>query len=76
MFYPNDCAGHLNQQAVCQIQNGQPVQVFTQRGTGSPEGAVTGLAVGLHQFWRTDGGGKMYIFNGTVGGNTGWVALN
>lgn len=72
---PYDCAGVLNQQMVCNIQNGQPFEVFTQNGTGTPEGAVSGLAVGLHQFWRTDTG-KMYIFNGTVGTSTGWVILN
>lgn len=68
--------GELNQQAVCNSLNGQPTDPVTQVGTGTPEGVVNGLAVGLHQFWRTDGGGKMYIFNGTVGENTGWVILN
>lgn len=67
--------GQLNQQAHCQTLNGQPTDPITQIGTGTPEGVVAGLAVGMHQFWRTDTG-KMYIFNGTVGENTGWVILN
>lgn len=68
--------GELNQQAACNAANGQPVDPVIQVGTGTPEGNVNGLAVGLHLFWRTDGGGKMYVFNGTVGTDTGWVILN
>lgn len=65
----------LNQQQHCQIANGQPTETFTQVGTATPEGAIAGLVVGLHQFWDSTGE-VMYIFNGTVGENTGWVALN
>lgn len=72
---PRDCSGALNQQAVCQTANGQPTEVTLQVGTGSPENVVTGLAVGLHQFWRTDGGGILYAFNGTVGTKVGWDAV-
>lgn len=68
--------GQLVQQVVCAQARGEPTSPITQVGTGSPESVVTGLSVGLHQFWRTDGGGKMYVFNGTVGENTGWVILN
>lgn len=67
--------GELNQQAVCNAANGQPVDPVIQVGTGTPEGNVNGLAVGLHQFWSTDNE-VMYVFNGTVGTDTGWVALN
>lgn len=74
MIFP-DCSGVLNQQAVCHIQNGQPWQTFTQTGIATPEGAVIGLVVGLHQYWATDTS-KMYVFNGVVGANTGWVILN
>lgn len=71
-----DCSGELNQQAVCHALNNQLTSPEIQTGTGTPEGVVTGITVGLHLFWRTDGGGKMYVFNGTVGENTGWVILN
>lgn len=76
-----DPCGILNQQAVCNTANGEPAEVFTQVGyTGTdsdvaPETNITGLAVGLHQFWRQSTG-KMYIFNGTVGTKVGWVILN
>lgn len=70
-----DRCGLLNQQAVCNAAQGLPTGPITQVGTGSPEGVVDGVAVGLHQFWRTDTD-KMYIFGGTVGENTGWVILN
>lgn len=71
----------LNQQQHCNIANGQPSEVFTQIGyTGTdddvaPENNITGLALGLHQFWR-ESTGKMYVFNGTVGTSVGWVILN
>lgn len=74
MSYIDPC-GLLNQQAVCNAANGQPVSPVIQVGTGSPENVVTGLAVGLHLFWRTDGGGVMYAFNGTVGTKVGWDAV-
>ena len=70
-----DCSGALNQQAYCNQANGQPTQTFTQNGEGTPEGEVVGLAIGLHQFWDTDGE-VLYVFNGTVGEDTGWVAIN
>jgi hypothetical protein len=68
-----DPCGVLNQQAVCDTQNGVMSSPFTQRGTVAPEGAVTGYAVGTHQYFNT-ATGKLYIFNGTVGENTGWAA--
>ena len=71
----NDCSGVLNQQMICRIANGQPQNPVIQTGTGTPEGAVIGLAVGTHLFFDTEGG-DMYVFNGTVGEDTGWVALN
>lgn len=77
---PDPC-GLLNQQFVCATANGQPTMPFTQVGTtGSaldvaPENNVTGMALGLHQFWRQSTG-KMYVFNGTVGTKVGWVILN
>lgn len=74
-MYLNDCSGALNQLAHCQTANGQPSNVVLQRGTATPEGAVVGVGVGYHQFWDSVGA-KMYVFNGTVGQNTGWVALN
>lgn len=70
-----DPCGTLNQQAVCNAAQGLPTSPFTQIGTATPEGSATGYAVGLHQFWD-ETNAKMYIFNGTVGENTGWVALN
>lgn len=71
----NDCSGDLNQQMICRIANGQPQNPVIQTGTGSPENVVIGLAVGTHLFWRTDGGGVMYAFNGTVGTSVGWDAI-
>lgn len=71
-----DPCGTLNQQAVCANARGEPPYPVRTVGTGVPEGNVTGLSVGLHEYWRTDGGGKMYVFNGTVGTKTGWVILN
>lgn len=70
-----DRCGTLNQQAVCDTQNGVPSTPFIQRGTDAPEGVVTGYAVGNHLYFRTSTG-KLYIFNGTVGTDTGWVILN
>lgn len=70
-----DRCGVLNQQAVCDTQNGVPPEPFVQRGIVAPEGVVTGHAVGNHQYFDTVAE-KYYIFNGTVGENTGWVALN
>lgn len=67
--------GELNQQAVCNAANGQPTEPVIQNVTATPEGSVNGLAVGLHLAWDTVGA-VMYVFNGTVGENTGWVALN
>lgn len=64
----------MNQQRVCNAQQGLPTEPFTQVGTGTPEGNTVGIVVGLHQFWSTDNE-TMYVFNGTVGENTGWVAL-
>lgn len=72
-LYVDPC-GTLNQQYHCQIANGQPTSPIVQVGTGSPENVVNGLAVGLHMFWRTDGGGILYVFNGTVGTSVGWDA--
>lgn len=74
MPYLNDCSGALNQQSHCNNANGQPTSPVVQVGTGSPENNITGLAIGLHMFWRTDGGGILYVFNGTVGTKVGWDA--
>lgn len=74
MIFP-DCSGALNQQAVCNAANGQLTSPAIQVGTGTPEGAIIGITVGLHLFWDATGG-DMYVFNGTVGTDTGWVALN
>jgi hypothetical protein len=74
MIFP-DCSGALNQQAVCNTANGQLTSVAVQVGTGTPEGEVIGITVGLHQFWDSEGE-VLYVFNGTVGTDTGWVALN
>lgn len=70
-----DRCGVLNQQAVCDTQNGVPAYPFVQRGTVVPENNVTGLAVGNH-FYLNTATSKMYFFNGTVGTEVGWNILN
>jgi hypothetical protein len=46
-----------------------------QTGSGSPEGVIVGYPGWIWQ--RTDGGAgtATYIFEGTAGSATGWVAL-
>lgn len=79
VFY--DRCGTLNQQAVCQTANGQPYGPIVEVGyTGTakdvaPENNITGLAIGLHSFWRQSTN-KMYVFGGTVGTKVGWNILN
>lgn len=70
-----DCSGALNQQAYCNQARGELTQPAVQNGTASPEGDIVGLAVGLHMFWDAVGE-VLYVFNGTVGTDTGWVAIN
>lgn len=70
-----DPCGTLNQQAHCNAANGQPTSPVIQNTEATPEGSVNGLAVGLHLVWDTVGE-VLYVFNGTVGQNTGWVAIN
>lgn len=76
-----DPCGLLNQQAVCNNAQGLPTSPFTQVGyTGTPfdvdpENNITGIAIGLHQFWRQSTS-KMYVFGGTPGTKVGWTILN
>lgn len=70
------CPGStMAQLAACVAANGGPPQPQQVAGSGSPEGSVVGYWTGCDQYFDSDAN-KLYVFDGTIGANTGWVAIN
>lgn len=65
----------MMQLASCVAANGGPSTPQNLAGTGSPEGSVTGYWTGLDEYYDTEND-ILYRFNGVIGANTGWVAIN
>lgn len=70
-----DPCNELASEASCAKAKGWPSgpQILPP-AAGTPEASVTGYWVG-DQYFDTDNE-ILYVFNGTPGANTGWVAIN